>query len=82
MTTTRMTKGNNGSVEARIAALRMRHADLEAQIDSEHSRPLPSAGRLRALKSRKLMLKDEMTYYDGVLRTLSSLDGDTSRGAA
>jgi hypothetical protein len=31
-------------------------------------------GRLRVLKSRKLMLKDEMAYYNGVLQTLSSLD--------
>ncbi|SMX36692.1 YdcH family protein [Maliponia aquimaris] len=82
MTTTRMTKGNSASVQARIAALRTRHADLEAQIDNEHGRPLPSAGRLRALKARKLMLKDEMAYYDGVLRTLANLDSDSSRGAA
>lgn len=81
-TTTRTTKGNSASVEARIAALRARHADLDAEIEVEHNRPLPSATRLRSLKSRKLLLKDEMTYYDGVLRTLSSLNGSEPRGAA
>lgn len=82
MTTTRMIRGNSASVQARIAALRARHADLEAEIDAEHSRPLPSTGRLRVLKSRKLMLKDELSYYDGVLRTLSSLKAESPRGAA
>ena len=38
--------------------------------------------RLRALKSRKLMLKDEMTYYSGLLQTLSSMHRGNPQGAA
>lgn len=58
------------SLEARIDALRNRHAKLDAQIRDEQTRPLPNMARLRGLKGRKLVLKDEMAYYDGVLRTL------------
>lgn len=58
------------SIEARIAALRDRHAALDSQIDDEQNRPAPNGLRLRLLKNRKLILKDEMSYYEGVLRTL------------
>ena len=58
------------SLKARISALRDRHRQIDTQIESEQARPAPSALRLRTLKNRKLMLKDEMTYYEGVLRTL------------
>jgi hypothetical protein len=62
------------TLEARVTALRNRHTKLDEDIRFEQNRPLPSMGRLRVLKSRKLMLKDEMAYYNGVLQTLSSLD--------
>jgi hypothetical protein len=59
------------ALSARIVALRARHADLEARIHAEQTRPLPSVSRLRLLKAHKLKLKDEMACYDGVVRTLS-----------
>lgn len=65
------TTAQTGTLEARIEALRSRHAELDTHIRAEQLRPLPSVSRLRLLKRRKLMLKDEMTYYDGVLRTLT-----------
>ncbi|MBV2361309.1 YdcH family protein [Thalassococcus sp. CAU 1522] len=67
------------SIEARIDALRSRHGDLDARIRSEQLRPLPNAAHLRHLKSRKLKLKDEMTYYEGVLRTLAGMEAPHAR---
>lgn len=75
-------KTGTPSLEARVQALRNRHAALEQDIKSEQRRPLPSMSRLRALKSRKLMLKDEMTYYSGLMDTLSSMTRDNPQGAA
>ncbi|WP_167647781.1 YdcH family protein [Mameliella alba] len=75
-------KTGNPSLEARVQALRSRHAALEQDIEAEQRRPLPSMSRLRALKSRKLMLKDEMTYYSGLLQTLSSMHRGNPQGAA
>jgi hypothetical protein len=68
------THANPGSLHARIEALKMRHAALDERIRDEQNRPLPSVSRLRMLKRHKLSLKDEMTYYDGVLRTVSAMD--------
>lgn len=79
---TKMMKPQTGSIEARVKALETRHARLEQEIQTEQRRPLPSMSRLRALKSRKLMLKDEMAYYGGVLQTLASMDGRNPQGAA
>lgn len=66
-----MRQTQSDALSARIDALRTRHAKLETAIEDEQTRPLPNATRLRHLKSQKLMLKDEMAYYDGVMRTLS-----------
>lgn len=78
---TKMTNAN-ASLQARMTAIRGRHTKLEQEIEDEQRRPLPSMTRLRALKKRKLMLKDEMTYYDGVTQTLSSMHRGTPKGAA
>ncbi|KHQ52283.1 YdcH family protein [Mameliella alba] len=75
-------KTGTPSLEARVQALRSRHAALEQDIEAEQRRPLPSMSRLRVLKSRKLMLKDEMTYYSGLLQTLSSMHRGNPQGAA
>lgn len=42
----------------RLSALRQRHASLAREIEREQSRPAPDAAKLRALKSRKLRIKD------------------------
>lgn len=44
----------------RIEALEARRAELEAALADEMKRPLPSLVALRAIKQRKLMLKDEI----------------------
>ena len=69
----------NSSISARIEALKARHAALDERIREEQNRPLPSVSRLRMLKRNKLILKDEMTYYDGVLRTVSAMRPEGAR---
>lgn len=66
------------SLQARMQALRSRHAEIDTHVQAEQQRPQPSLARLRQLKRRKLMLKDEMAYYAGVMRTLSNGHGKTA----
>jgi hypothetical protein len=58
------------SLEAHIAALQGRHHDLEERIAREQRRPAPDASLLQTLKRRKLLIKDDMTRFEGVLRSL------------
>ena len=70
-------------LRARLASLRERHGSLDTEIEQEQKRPAPNPMRLRLLKSRKLILRDEMTYYEGVLRTLQtggSIPAGTAEG--
>ena len=48
------------SVQARIDALRERHAILEMRIAEEDQRPRPDSDALLRMKLEKLRLKDEM----------------------
>lgn len=43
-----------------ISALQTKHAGLEKQIHDELIRPLPDLSALKALKLRKLRIKDEL----------------------
>ena len=63
------------SVSARIAALKARKDRLDSEIDDEHARPAPDQLHLRRLKARRLAIRDEMTRYNGLLRTLKPLAG-------
>ncbi|MSP67728.1 MAG: DUF465 domain-containing protein [Alphaproteobacteria bacterium] len=47
-------------VGARLAALSMRHANLEQAIETECQRPLPDTVALADLKRQKLRIKDEI----------------------
>lgn len=47
-------------MDARLDALRERHAALENRILDEDSRPLPDADQLHRLKVEKLHVKEEM----------------------
>lgn len=58
------------SLVARIDSLRDRHKALETQIEDEQKLSSPNWMRLRLLKTRKLILKDELSYYQGVLDAL------------
>jgi hypothetical protein len=48
------------SVQARIEALKERHAILETRIAEEDQRPRPDSDALLRMKLEKLRLKDEM----------------------
>ena len=43
-----------------VEALKTKHAELEAQIDEENSRPHPDDGLINELKRFKLRIKDEL----------------------
>ena len=45
-----------------MSALRIKHAELEKQLDREENRPLPDTNLVHSLKKQKLMLKDVMTH--------------------
>ena len=62
--------GKAQRVEARIGALRSRHAALETSIRNELGRPLPDSIRMKALKKLRLRTKDEIHEMLGVLRTI------------
>jgi hypothetical protein len=48
------------SVQARLDALRERHAALEMRITDEDQRPRPDSETLTRLKIEKLRVKEEM----------------------
>lgn len=47
--------------DPRLNSLRARHAELDVAIAEELARPLPDFLSIRALKRRKLMLKQAIT---------------------
>ncbi len=46
--------------ENHLSALRLKHAELEAQLEAEESRPYPDDDIIHRLKKQKLQLKDAM----------------------
>lgn len=60
------------SIKARVANLRHRHHEVKTKIAEELKRPAPCSMALQSLKRRRLQIKDEITRYDGVLRTLGA----------
>lgn len=48
------------TVSAHIDALHEKHANLEASILDEQSRPMPDFTAISALKKRKLFIKEEL----------------------
>ena len=47
-------------LNARIEALRMKHSELELELEQEASRPLPNMSHVSELKRQKLKIKDEI----------------------
>jgi uncharacterized protein len=41
-----------------MSALRIKHADLEAKLEREETRPLPDSELILTLKKQKLQIKD------------------------
>jgi hypothetical protein len=46
--------------ENHLSALRLKHAELEAQLEKEEARPLPDEDLIHRIKKQKLQLKDAM----------------------
>ncbi len=44
----------------RIESLKARHAEIEAQLHAEESRPAQDKAKIQQLKKEKLTLKDEL----------------------
>ena len=54
-------------IEHRIVELRQEHADLGLAIDALVSVPIHDELRLKRLKKRKLLLKDQISLLEGQL---------------
>ena len=48
------------SVDERIAALKVKHSELENALETEVGRPQPDHGLISNLKKQKLRIKDEL----------------------
>ena len=59
------------AMTSRISALQRRHRRLDDRVAAEHRRPQPDMSVLQTLKREKLRLKEELTHYEGLLRTLA-----------
>ena len=46
--------------ENHLSALRLKHAELEAQLEQEETRPHPDDDLIHRLKKQKLQIKDAM----------------------
>lgn len=44
-------------------ALETKHANLEARLHAEMSRPAPDAGTIQQLKKAKLRIKEELSTF-------------------
>ena len=53
------------SAEERIAALKVRHTELENALETEVNRPQPDQGLVSSLKKQKLRIKDELAQLAG-----------------
>ncbi len=61
----------SGGLIGRLGSLESLHADLEARIGAEMTRPLPDNLLVQRLKRLRVWAKDEIANIAGVLRTVS-----------
>ncbi|MCO6188654.1 DUF465 domain-containing protein [Rhizobium sp. L1K21] len=62
---------SRSTIAARIASLRNRHRELDAQVSEEQKRSWSDGAILTKLKRKKMRLKDEIRRYEGLMVTLS-----------
>lgn len=48
-------------LSSHVAALKSKHAGLEARLRDEQSRPAPDIAMIQQLKKQKLRIKEELT---------------------
>ena len=53
------------SVDERIAALKVKHSELENALETEVGRPQLDHGLISSLKKQKLRIKDELAQLAG-----------------
>ena len=63
------------SLSAHVKALKSRHRKLDGEIMEEQRRPAPDHVKLRWLKARRLVIRDQLARYEGILRTLKPMAG-------
>lgn len=56
-------------------SLQRRHGLVERKIAAEMDRPLPDFLAIQELKRKRLLLKDELTLIEGVIRTVGEPKG-------
>ena len=61
----------SGGLIGRLGSLESLHADLEARIGAEMTRPLPDNLLVHKLKRLRVRAKDEIANITGVLRTVN-----------
>ena len=61
----------SGGLIGRLGSLESLHADLEARIGAEMTRPLPDNLFVHKLKRLRVRAKDEIANITGVLRTVN-----------
>lgn len=54
------------AVEARVESLKNEHVHIETQLETEVVRPAPDEVLIKALKSQKLRIKDELASLDAL----------------
>ncbi|MEM9331657.1 MAG: DUF465 domain-containing protein [Pseudomonadota bacterium] len=59
------------SIATRIDSVKRRHRRLKELVAAEQRKRLPDEWVLKTLKRERLEMKDVLTQYEGLLRTLS-----------
>jgi hypothetical protein len=58
---------NTPAIEARLVELKQEHRDLDLAIEALLGTPLHDELRLKRLKKRKLLLRDQIVFLEGQL---------------
>jgi len=64
---TSLPDSNAAAIEARLIELKQEHRDLDLAIAALVGTPLHDELRLKRLKKRKLLLKDQIAFLEGQL---------------
>ncbi len=59
-------------IESQYEVLIEKHRSIEARLAAELKRPLPDRFIVQRLKREKLVLKDEIASWEGVMRAVRS----------
>ena len=57
-------------IESRYEVLIEKHRSIEAKLAAELNRPLPDSFTVQRLKREKLVLKDDIASWEGLMRAV------------